>query len=109
MLTPLRFPRPPPRSEAAEIEAAGATHVVTSATESGLALGAELLGAMGASRDSVWFLKAGLADALAGRWVVGGVCCAWLVGCLWSCLYCASRAGAAGCLGMVPHERSAGT
>lgn len=53
--------------EAADIEQAGATHVVTSAAESGLALGASLLGEMGAPDESIFYLKQGLTDALSGR------------------------------------------
>lgn len=57
-----------PARHAAELEEAGADQVVIRSVEAGLALGSQLLGALGASEIDVSFLKRGIEDSIEARW-----------------------------------------
>jgi hypothetical protein len=57
----------PGRSHAAELEEAGANHVVIRSVEAGLALGSVMLGALGASEIDLGFLKRGIGETIGAR------------------------------------------
>lgn len=54
-------------SHAAELEEAGADHVVIRSVEAGLAMGSSLLGALGASELDLNFLKRGIEATIEAR------------------------------------------
>ncbi len=61
-----------PGRHAAELEEAGADQVVIRSVEAGLALGSQLLGALGASEIDVSYLKRGIEDSIEARWGLRG-------------------------------------